>query len=395
MIRAILIDLDDTLLDNSMDVFLPAYFQKLGSYLSDRVDPERMLTELLAGTRFMLENLDPNQTLEQAFASHFYPALGFDEAPLRGRIETFYREVFPELEALTSERPQAIPFVARLAQDGRDICLATNPLFPYLAVEERLRWAGFTEPKESFRLITTYERFHFTKPHPEYYAEILSHLGVAPFEALMIGDDPERDLAPARSLGMGVFHLASQPEVGYDGGDFSAAHTWIEQDLSKAMRENAKTSEAILARARGSLAAMQIMLLALNKESYAITPISGEWSLAEIMCHMRDVELEVHLDRLDRILKDNNPLLVGEDTDMWAEIRQYHCQPGMEAFQRFISHRMQLIERMDSLTEEDWSRPALHTLLGPMKLNEVMAIANDHDTIHLAQLRKTLQAMSI
>jgi hypothetical protein len=54
MIRAVLIDLDDTLLVNKMDIFLPAYFQKLGEYLADRIDPDQMLTELLNGTQQML-----------------------------------------------------------------------------------------------------------------------------------------------------------------------------------------------------------------------------------------------------------------------------------------------------------------------------------------------------
>jgi hypothetical protein len=113
------------------------------------------------------------------------------------------------------------------------------------------------------------------------------------------------------------------------------------------------------------------------------------------MCHLRDVEREVHLNRLDRILEETNPQLVGEDTDAWAEIREYNCQPGMEAFHTFIANRLRLIERLAALDATDWQRSALHTLLGPMKLNEVMAIANDHDIIHLAQLRKTLAAIPL
>ncbi len=51
MIRTILLDLDDTLLANSMDTFLPAYFQALGSHLAGIVDQGEMLNELIAGTQ--------------------------------------------------------------------------------------------------------------------------------------------------------------------------------------------------------------------------------------------------------------------------------------------------------------------------------------------------------
>jgi HAD superfamily hydrolase (TIGR01549 family) len=393
MIRAVLLDLDDTLLDNKMDIFLPAYFQKLGEYLSDLLDPAEMLTELLAGTQEMIGNMDPTRTLERAFAEYFYPALGLDEGPLREHFEIFYQQVFPSLESLTGFRPEAKPFVDEITLNGQDLVVATNPLFPYIAVEERLAWAGFDTPEDIFQVITTYEHFHFTKPHPEYYAEILGHLGIAPFEVVMIGDDPMRDLAPATILGIGAFHLSEDPEEAYDGGDFEAARLWIEKDQPKSPRENAKSPEAILARARGCLGAMMTMMEPIDEDACSIAPFEGEWSLGEIMCHLRDVEREVHLDRLVRILEEDNAHLVGEDTDAWAEIRQYDCQPGMEAFSAFVSQRLELIAKLEKLDAKAWERPARHTLLGPMRLNEVMAIANDHDTIHLAQLRKTLGAL--
>jgi FMN phosphatase YigB (HAD superfamily) len=40
MLKTILLDLDDTLLDNKMERFLPAYFQRLGQYMSDTLSPE-------------------------------------------------------------------------------------------------------------------------------------------------------------------------------------------------------------------------------------------------------------------------------------------------------------------------------------------------------------------
>jgi HAD superfamily hydrolase (TIGR01549 family) len=392
MIRAVLIDLDDTLLVNKMDIFLPAYFQKLGEYLADRIDPEKMLAELLNGTQQMLTNMDPTCTLERAFADHFYPVLGFDEEPLRDHIEVFYREIFPTLKTLTAKQPKAKSFVDHLVEKDVDLVVATNPLFPRLAVEERLRWAGFTG-ELPFDLIASYEQFHFTKPHLEYYAEILGRLGLSPQDAVMLGDDLAYDLAPAQSLGLGSFHLSQAPSDVHDGGDFEAARLWIEEDRSHGYRENSTSPAAILARARGHLAAMLTLLEELPEGHWSIAPIEGEWSLGEILCHLRDVEREVHLDRLNLMLMEEDAHLIGADTDKWAEQRQYHDQPGQEAFATFIQSRLTLIDRLTDLAHEDWERRARHTLLGPMRLNEVMAIANDHDTIHLAQLRETLAAI--
>ena len=71
-----------------------------------------------------------------------------------------------------------------------------------------------------------------------------------------------------------------------------------------------------------------------------------------------------------------------------VSIQSMTTAPALE-----VDANVRLIEKLEALEMEQWERPARHTLLGPMKLNEVMAIANDHDTIHLAQLRNTLQAL--
>ena len=82
--------------------------------------------------------------------------------------------------------------------------LATNPLFPAIATESRIRWAGLN--KDDFELYTTYENSCFCKPNLDYYREILSRLGLQPEECLMVGNDVGDDMV-ARELGMQVFLL--------------------------------------------------------------------------------------------------------------------------------------------------------------------------------------------
>src|SRR3990172_550271 len=73
---ALLLDLDNTLLDSSMDTFLPAYFQALSDFLRERVEPELMVSALISGTRKMAANTDPALTLQQIFDADFFPKVG-------------------------------------------------------------------------------------------------------------------------------------------------------------------------------------------------------------------------------------------------------------------------------------------------------------------------------
>ena len=60
---------------------------------------------------------------------------------------------------------------------------------------------------EHFHAIVTPEDCGARKPNPEIFLHTLGLLGVAPENALMIGDNLEADIAPAKALGMRVFHV--------------------------------------------------------------------------------------------------------------------------------------------------------------------------------------------
>ena len=80
--------------------------------------------------------------------------------------------------------------------------VATNPLFPLVAQEARLSWAGLNS--DDFDYISHYENSRFCKPNLKYYEEILAKLDLNPAECLMVGNDVNEDII-AIELGMKVF----------------------------------------------------------------------------------------------------------------------------------------------------------------------------------------------
>jgi HAD superfamily hydrolase (TIGR01549 family) len=231
MLRAVLIDLDDTLLDTNMERFLPLYFKALGRRMSQFVAPDELVRMLLASTRVMMNNYDPTITNQQALDADFFPRLGYPEALVRSVIQTFYEEDFPALKRYTRPRSQARPLVQALFDRGYDVVIATNPLFPRRAIEYRLDWAGILD--FPFKLVTSYENSHFCKPNPRYYQEILDELDCRPEEAIMIGDDLENDIEPAGQLGLRTYWIMNsnrEDAVSYPGlrGTLTDCLTWVQ-----------------------------------------------------------------------------------------------------------------------------------------------------------------------
>jgi len=390
VINTVLIDLDDTLLGNDMQQFIPLYINKLEEYMSDIVSSEHFTAELLKGTQAMMTNMDPTITNERAFANHFYPALDVSEEEVKNRLDEFYSTVFPSLQTITSYRPEAELLVRHAFKTGLEVVIATSPIFPRTAIEQRLSWAGVPANRYDYALVTSYEDFHFTKPHLSYYAEILGRLGKPLHEVAMIGNDPADDLEPARTLGMAVFHASPSPLDDYPGGSLTNAISWLDQASSQTQPEAANQSKVLLARQRGYLAALLSMTKDMHQQAWARRSKVDEWAPVEIVCHLRDVELEVNLPRIRTILSETNPHLSSFDTDRWAEERDYLHQSGPEALAAFIQARLQTIAHLDALNLEDWSRTATHSLFGPTTLTEMVSIATDHDQLHLGQLRSTM-----
>lgn len=230
----LLCDLDGTLLSNSMENFQPAYLNALGKHLSSRLPPERMVRELLHGTKKMLESNDPMITLEEAFDAHFYPQLGVEKQTVIDLILDFYTNVFPSLGSLTRQIPEAIEFIHSQISSGNRVVIATNPLFPRIATFNRLVWAGLPVDQEKFELVTTYEFMHFAKPRVEYYAEMLAYLGYPDEPVIMFGNDFEEDILAARQLNIPAFWLTTSEPI--NGNLMGYPHAGTYMQLSDFMK---------------------------------------------------------------------------------------------------------------------------------------------------------------
>lgn len=209
MIEAVLFDLDDTLLSNPMTRFLARYFALLGQYVGRQMDRRLFQQALLSSTQVMIANTDPSTLNKDAFWASFQAQTGQKRDDFAPFIAAFYRDEFSRLQPETQRRPAAAALVRACFDMGLKVVIATNPVFPQRAIEQRLAWAGVPVDKYPFSLVTTYDNMHACKPHTVYYEEILTRIERRPEAALMVGDNWHNDIAPAARLGLHTFWVAT------------------------------------------------------------------------------------------------------------------------------------------------------------------------------------------
>jgi len=389
----LLLDLDGSLLDTNLPEFVPAYFRALADHLSTRVTPEIMLPALVAGTRRMTTNADPRFTLQEVFEAEFYARIGIPKAELAPSLARFYADVFPRLGALTSRRAEAEPFVAWARASHFRLAIATDPLFPALATIERVRWAGL-DPA-SFAIVSAFEEFHFSKDHSAFYAEVLGRLGWPDGAVLMVGDDLQRDIRPAERIGLQTYLLRAANETVAPSDDGRAGtlpdlQTWIQHASAELRAPNGSTRDAVMAILLTTPAVLDGMTRALAETDWLHEAAPGDWSLVELVCHLRDTEREIHHGQLRRFDDEKEPFIPRPDAGVWARQRPYRDQDGRQALREFAAARLETLAQLGDLSEAEWNRRARHAIFGPSTFLEVIGFMAEHDRLHIRQASRTL-----
>lgn len=189
--KAILFDLDGTLLPIDMDEFEAIYFKGLSSHFSDWMEPKSLIDMVWQATVAMVKSQD-DRTNEEVFFEAFTPLIGEHRiSEAIQRFEAFYLGQFSELKKALKPSHAWKPILRMLKEKGYALVCATNPLFPKVATQQRLSWIGLEI--DDFDLVTTFETSTSCKPQLKYYQEIFEVIQVAPHEALMIGNDSLED----------------------------------------------------------------------------------------------------------------------------------------------------------------------------------------------------------
>ena len=117
---------------------------------------------------------------------------------------------------------------------------------------------------------------------------------------------------------------------------------------------------------------------------------NGKWSVQEHIAHLSDLGV---LDdkRLADFLAGASDLSVADLQNRATETADHNRQPIAAVLERLRAGRMELVRRMDALTEEEVGRTAIHPRLKqPMRLMDWAIFVADHDDHHLAHVHQAI-----
>ena len=191
-IKAILFDLDGTLINVDLKKFIPNYMRLLSEKFKDIIRPSKFISLLLEASDRIDQN-DGSIINERVFEQVFFPLNGYSRKEVNHFFDEFYENDFIKLKIHTEAKQDARFVMSKVFKRGYDVVIATTPVIPLTAIQQRLDWAGVGDFNYNF--ITTIENMSANKPHEKYYTQIFDTLRVKPSECLMIGDENKDMLA--------------------------------------------------------------------------------------------------------------------------------------------------------------------------------------------------------
>ncbi len=239
-IRAILFDLDGTLLQVQMGDFIPTYLKGLASYCVAPEQTEIFIQTLLQSIRDLI-NREGNgeQTNEERLCHWMEEKLGISRNALQDSLKRFKDNGIAKLQPMVHPIPLAQQIIQECLPTGLPLVLATNPVFPDFMIRARLEWGGLNE--NDFSYFTSYENSRYCKPQAGYFREIADRLGIAPENCLMVGNDTSHDLA-AGAIGMQTY-LVDTWLVERDGSQWPCTERGNHAELQNFLRDRVGCSD--------------------------------------------------------------------------------------------------------------------------------------------------------
>ena len=132
----------------------------------------------------------------------------------------------------------------------------------------------------------------------------------------------------------------------------------------------------------------------MSDEQVRARPVAGKWSTLEVVCHVADFE-PVYLDRMKRIVAENEPTLFGGDPDLFAARLAYDKRDLAEELELISACRTHMARILRTLLPADFQRKGIHNEAGPLTLAQILQNITNHVPHHIQFIYEKRQALGV
>ncbi len=115
-------------------------------------------------------------------------------------------------------------------------------------------------------------------------------------------------------------------------------------------------------------------------------PAPNEWTIHQVVSHLRDTEQRVFLARAQLVLKETHPAVQSFDQEEWMRQHYSPDEPFKNIVAEFRAARRKMIALLRQSSNQDWANWATHPEYGKISLDWIVMHDYHHTLEHLAQI---------
>jgi hypothetical protein len=184
----------------------------------------------------------------------------------------------------------------------------------------------------------------------------------------------------------------AQPTHAAGRGTLVDLRSWLDSVDPASLEPSLHTRRATTAILTTTAPVLQSLTADLDVQAWKHEPTPDDWSILEIVCHLRDTEREVHKLQLAALREEPQPFVPRPEAAVWAAQRNYQDEDGPAALAGLRAARLDTLREVTGVSAETWDKPARHAIFGPTHFGEVVGFMADHDRLHIQQAWETLHA---
>ncbi len=142
------------------------------------------------------------------------------------------------------------------------------------------------------------------------------------------------------------------------------------------------TDKDLVARFAAGADKLRLGIAGLTRADCVARPGPGEWSILELVVHLADGDA-VAIDRMKRVIAEENPSLVAFDENKWIKQLFIDEQSIEDAAALFELNRRQMARVLRKLPPQAFDRAGTHSERGRVTLRDLLVTYTDHLDHHL------------
>jgi uncharacterized damage-inducible protein DinB len=146
------------------------------------------------------------------------------------------------------------------------------------------------------------------------------------------------------------------------------------------MDESSRHTVAV--RLQTQLDCLPTILAGIPQEALEHRPVPGKWSAQENLAHLARYH-EIFCERIDRIRREDRPLLTRYRAEEDSEWPQWTGKPSNVVLEELRTLRSKMIQLFEGLSDTELLRTGVHSRFGEMTLLQWMEFFLLHEAHHL------------